>query len=174
MDDCEAAGPEWLSAEERQAWLAVAALIVKLPAALDAQLQADAGLSFFEYMVLAVLSEQPDRTMRMSDIADAASASLSRLSHTAGRLEKQGYLVRERLPGPGRRTNAVLTDAGHAKVVASAPEHVAYVRELLIDEVPPADLATLSRVGRVVLDRIDGGNACPRWAPRLTRGDGSA
>ncbi|GED96448.1 MarR family winged helix-turn-helix transcriptional regulator [Gordonia crocea] len=152
----------WLTEGERAAWLAVAALIIKLPNALDGQLQADHGLSFFEYMVLAVLSEQPDRTLQMSDIASATSSSLSRLSHTAKRLEKQGLLRRERVPGPGRRTAAILTDAGHTKVAEAAPSHVRRVRELLVDAVTPDQLRTLNDVGRTVIERIDPpGSACP-------------
>lgn len=144
----------WLSPDERDAWLAAASLTVLLPGALDAQLQADAGLSFFEYMILAVLSEQDDRTLRMSDIAAFASGSLSRLSHAATRLEKQGFLTRSKIPGPGRSTNATLTEAGYAKVVATAPGHVAEVRRLLIDAVDPADLAALTRIGRALGARL--------------------
>lgn len=152
--------PRWLDEDELAAWKASAALIIKLPGALDAQLQAEQGLTFFEYMVLAVLSEQPDRTLQMSDIASATSSSLSRLSHVAKRLEAQGLLRRERVPGAGRRTNAVLTDAGHAKVVAAAPGHVARVRDLLVDAVPAADLTTLRRISETVLARIDPDRAC--------------
>lgn len=147
--------PRWLSPQEREAWLATSALMVTLPAALDAQLQRDADLSFFEYMVLAVLAEQPDRTMQMSDIAAFASGSLSRLSHTAKRLERDGYLTRCKVPGPGRRTHATLTDAGHAKVVRTAPGHVAEVRRLLVDNVAPDDLAVLARVGKAITRRLD-------------------
>lgn len=150
----------WLSADERAAWLAVAALIVKLPNALDAQLQRDDGLSFFEYMVLAVLSERDDRTLQMSEIAAATSASLSRLSHTIKRLEIQGFVRRDRLPGPGRRTNAVITDLGYAKVVATAPAHVHQVRDLLIDAVSPEQLRVLRSVGDRVLSRIDPDRPC--------------
>lgn len=145
----------WLNADERAAWLAVAALIVKLPAELDAQLQRDAGLSFFEYMVMAVLSEQPDRSLQMSEIARLASASLSRLSHTAKRLERQGYLRRTRCGGPGRRTTATLTQAGFDKVAEAAPGHVATVRRVLVDAVDPGELETLRVVGGAVLARID-------------------
>ena len=151
----------WLTDAERDAWLAVAGLTVKLPAALDAQLQADAGLSFFEYMVLAVLSEQPDRAMQMSDIAAFASASLSRLSHTATRLEKQGLITRKQMPGHGRRTQATLTDAGMEKVRAVAPHHVMHVRRLLIDGLTTEDLAALARIGNESLRRIEGRDADP-------------
>jgi DNA-binding MarR family transcriptional regulator len=148
----------WLTESERDAWLATGALMVALPGALDAQLQADAGLSLFEYMVLAVLSEQPDRTLQMSVIASFASGSLSRLSHAATRLERQGFLIRSKIPGAGRRTNATLTDAGYEKVTSAAPGHVAEVRRLLIDRVSPEDLAAVARVGTTVLESL--GSAC--------------
>jgi DNA-binding MarR family transcriptional regulator len=154
------AEPRWLGDDELAAWMATAALVIKLPGALDAQLQAEQGLTFFEYMVLAVLSEQPDRTLQMSFIATATSSSLSRLSPVAKRLEAQGFLRRERVPGAGRRTNAVLTDAGLAKVVAAAPGHVARVRDLLVDAVPAEDLAVLRRVGETVVGRIDPDRDC--------------
>jgi DNA-binding MarR family transcriptional regulator len=153
-------GEQWLSPAQREAWLGAAGLVVRLPAALDAQLQADAGLSFFEYMILAVLSEQDDRALQMSEIARFSSSSLSRLSHTVGRLEKQGLVTRTRLPGPGRRTLATLTDAGMDKVVAAAPGHVRRVRELLVDAVPPEHLEILGQVGRTVLGQIDPTDDC--------------
>ena len=111
----------WLSAEEQAAWRPFAALLIRLPAVLDAQLQKDAGISHFEYMVLSSLSEAPDRTLRMSDLAAMASGSLSRLSHVVSRLESRGWVRREACPGDGRFINAVLTEEGWAKVVATAP-----------------------------------------------------
>ncbi|WP_242494908.1 MarR family winged helix-turn-helix transcriptional regulator [Nocardioides zhouii] len=152
--------PRWLSDDELAGWMAAAALLIKLPGALDAQLQSEQGLTFFEYMVLAVLSERDDRTLQMSDIAAATSSSLSRLSHVVKRLEAQGLLRRERIPGAGRRTNAVLTDAGWVKVVAAAPGHVARVRHLLVDAVAADDLAALRRISETVIERIDPGRSC--------------
>ena len=149
-----------MSDDERAGWMAAAALLIKLPGALDAQLQAEQGLTFFEYMVLAVLSERDDRALQMSDIAAATSSSLSRLSHVVKRLEAQGLLRRERIPGAGRRTNAVLTDAGYAKVVDAAPGHVARVRHLLVDAVAADDLAALRRISETVVERIDPGRSC--------------
>ncbi|WP_240809171.1 MarR family winged helix-turn-helix transcriptional regulator [Microbispora catharanthi] len=147
------AQPRWLTADERAAWLAAVALMTELPPVLDAQMQRDAGLTFFEYMVLALLSEQPDRTLSMSELAQAASASLSRLSHVAARLEKQGLLRRIRRPGAGRRTNATLTHAGYAKVVKTAPGHVAAVRNLFIDALTSPELAALESIGSKVTSR---------------------
>ncbi|WP_236573051.1 hypothetical protein [Streptomyces sp. GS7] len=79
--------PRWLSASELDAWKAFSAMLIKLPAALDAQLRSDAGLNQFEYLVLAALSDAPERTLRMSELAVLANGSLSRLSHVVKRLE---------------------------------------------------------------------------------------
>ncbi|MFJ7417538.1 MarR family winged helix-turn-helix transcriptional regulator [Streptomyces uncialis] len=143
-------GTPWLNGEEREAWLANSAIMISLPAALDARMQRESGMTFFEYMVLSVLSEQPARTLQMSDLAARTSASLSRLSHVAGRLEKRGLLSRSRIPGSGRRTSATLSEAGYAEVVEAAPGHVAAVREYLIDGLKPHELATLRRIGSAV------------------------
>ena len=165
MDEHEAGGltepePRWLQGVERDAWLSLIGVIIRLPAAMDAQLQRDAGLSHFEYMVLAVLSEQPTRTMRMSDLAAFANGSLSRLSHVARRLEEQGFLARQACPEDGRATNAVLTDAGWAKVVATAPGHVETVRRLVFDALSPAQRDQLHTIGDKILGQVSRGGSC--------------
>lgn len=129
--------------------------MIRLPAALDAQLKRDADLTFFEYLVLSLLSEQPDLTMQMSDIASACSSSLSRLSHTASRLQKSGFLTRSRVAGPGRKTNATLTEDGYAKVVAAAPGHVRAVRALLLDPLDAPLLGALQEIGAQVMTTIE-------------------
>jgi DNA-binding MarR family transcriptional regulator len=141
----------WLTAEEQAAWRSVVALLIRLPAAIEAELQRDAGISQFEYLVLSGLSEAPDRTLRMSDLAAMASGSLSRLSHVVSRLEARGWVRREACPGDGRFINAVLTDDGWAKVVATAPGHVAAVRRLLIDVLTPGQLRELGAISDEVL-----------------------
>ena len=153
--DAPGEAPPWLSDDERAAWLAVATIMFTLPAALDARLQKDGDLTFFDYMVLSVLSERETRTMQMSEIAAGVSASLSRLSHVVAKLETRGLLVRSRVPGSGRRTSATLTDAGYAKVLATAPGHVAAVREYFMDTLEPEDLTALRRIGVAVAQRIN-------------------
>jgi len=140
----ESDGVNWLSPHEQADWRQLVALLFRLPGALDAQLQRDAGISSFEYMVLSGLSEAENRTLRMSDLAAMASGSLSRLSHVVSRLEKRGWVRREACPGDGRFVNAVLTDDGMAKVVATAPGHVEAVRRLVVDALSPQQLAALS------------------------------
>jgi DNA-binding MarR family transcriptional regulator len=145
----------WLTPEEREAWLSVVRVASRLPAVLDAQLERDADLNFFEYTVLAMLSEQPTRTLGMSRLAAVTSASLSRLSNVVKRLERRGYLRRQADPDDGRCTQAVLTDAGMAKVVATAPGHVAAARQYVIDAVTPTQLRQLRAANDRILRRID-------------------
>jgi DNA-binding MarR family transcriptional regulator len=149
-----APGPQWLTPEERDAWIPLVGMLIKLPAALDAQLQRDAGLSHFEYMVLSRLSEAPRHALRMSDLAILANGSLSRLSHVVTRLERRGWVRRESCPGDGRYTNAVLTDDGWAKVVAVAPGHVAAVRRLVVDALSPEQIGQLRDIAQQIMDRV--------------------
>ncbi|MBT0567851.1 MarR family winged helix-turn-helix transcriptional regulator [Williamsia sp. CHRR-6] len=136
----------WLSEAEQTAWIAFAKVLIQLPGTLDAEMTAAVELTFFEYSLLAVLSERPDRSEQLSVIAAATHSSLSRLSHVIARLEKRGFLTRTRLPGPGRRTAAHLTDAGYAKIVDSAPRHVELVRALVVDRMSSADFRQLGRL----------------------------
>jgi DNA-binding MarR family transcriptional regulator len=143
--------PRWLSANEQAAWRQLVQVLFRLPGALDAELQRDAGVSSFEYMVLSGLSEAENRTLRMSDLAVMAAGSLSRLSHVVSRLEKRGWVRREPCPGDGRFVNAVLTDDGWDKVVATAPGHVESVRRLVVDALSPQELIALgSACGQIL------------------------
>ena len=156
------AEPRWLTAEERDAWYALGSLIMRLPPALDAQLQRDAGISHFEYQVMAGLSEAPDRTMRMSDLAVIAEGSLPRLSQVVGRLEKRGWVRRTPDPADGRYTLAILTEDGWDKVVQTAPGHVEAVRTLVFDPLTKAQVQQLTNIGRRVTRAIDPDDRCLR------------
>jgi DNA-binding MarR family transcriptional regulator len=146
--------PRWLTAEELDVWLRLSVVLVRLPQTLDAQLQRDAGISWFEYMLLAGLSEAPDRTMRMSRLALLTNGSLSRLSHGVKRLENRGWVVRSACQEDGRFTNATLTDDGYAKVVATAPGHVATVRRYFAEVLEPGQLEQLGDVVDSLLTRL--------------------
>jgi DNA-binding MarR family transcriptional regulator len=150
-----ATAPKWLTPAQLEAWQALTLLLARLPTALEAQLQRDSQLSYIEYYALAGLSERPDRTMRMSELAVLTNAELSRLSHLITRLQKRGYVRREPDPDDGRYTNAVLTDAGYDIVVAAAPGHVAAVRELVIDALDDTALAALRNSAERINARID-------------------
>ena len=142
---------EWLSDEQQAAWRPFVALLLRLPTALDAQLQKDAGINQFDYLVLSALSEAPCRTLRMSDLAATANSSLSRLSHVVSRLEAKGWVRRDACPSDGRAINAVLTDEGMEKVVATAPGHVAAVREMLVAALTEEEFAQLGAISAKVL-----------------------
>ncbi|MEV4279292.1 MarR family transcriptional regulator [Actinoplanes xinjiangensis] len=136
-------------------------VLMRLPAALDAQLLRDAGLSHFEYGILAGLSETPGRTLRMSALAVLAEGSLARLSQAVGRLEKRGWVRRSPDPTDGRYTLATLTDEGWDKIVASAPGHVENVRTLVFDTLTRAQVRQLQEIGRRILGATDPGGSCP-------------
>ena len=148
--------PSWLAADEEQAWIAVAGLVLQLPSALDAQLQRDAAVTLFEYLVLSRLSMAPDRTLRMSELAELSNGSLSRLSNAVKRLEQRGFVRREPDPNNGRYTNAILTEDGWAKVVAAAPGHVAAVRHLVIDPLNATQIAALGDIGHRLAEHVRG------------------
>jgi DNA-binding MarR family transcriptional regulator len=140
--------PHWLDNDERRAWLALSSVLINLLPALDAQLQRDAGISHFEYRTMSALSEHPDRTMRISDLAALTEGSLARVSQVAGRLEKRGWIRRTPDPEDGRYTLAILTESGWKKVVAAAPGHVDAVRSLVISPLTKAQVKQLSTVCR--------------------------
>jgi DNA-binding MarR family transcriptional regulator len=142
---------EWLSDQQQATWRHFVALLIRFPAALDAELQKDAGITQFDYIVLSSLSEAPNRTLRMSELAATSSSSLSRLSHVVSRLEAKGWVRRAQCPGDGRFINAVLTEEGWQKVVATAPGHVAAVRELLINTLTEEEFAQLGAISEKVL-----------------------
>jgi DNA-binding MarR family transcriptional regulator len=145
----------WLDADERQTWLALAGALIRLPAALDAQLRRDAGISHFEYQVLALLSEAPDRTLRMSDLAMRAEGSLPRLSQVVARMEQRDWVRRIPDPADGRYTLAILTDQGRAKVAETAPGHVEEVRRLVFDPLTKAQSRQLREIGRRIIRATD-------------------
>src|ERR1700728_2253308 len=128
---------KWLTAAELDSWLSVVRLMTWLPWSIDQQLQRDARLGMVEYQVLAMLSESPQRTMRLSSLAEVTNASLSRLSRVVTRLEKRGLVRRELDATDGRFTKAILTDQGLHTLVQAAPRHIAHVRSLVIDVLSP-------------------------------------
>jgi DNA-binding MarR family transcriptional regulator len=146
---------QWLDDGERAAWLRLVAVAELLPGVLDAQLRAQAALTHFEYFVLAMLSEAPQRTLRMTSLAQRTNATLPRLSHVARRLEGRRLVERFPCPEDGRATNVRLTDAGWDAVVAAAPGHVDTVRRHVLDPLTREQLEQLRGIGDALLTRLD-------------------
>ena len=145
----------WLSEEERAAWVRLIAIVELLPGALDAQLRKDSDLTHFEYFVLAMLSEAPDRTLRMTDLAQRTNATLPRLSHVVKRIEARGLVERFPCVEDRRATNAGLTPDGWDVVVAAAPGHVEEVRSLVLDPLTPKQIEQLQVIGDALLGTLD-------------------
>lgn len=145
----------WLTREQLAAWVRLAAVLELLPPALDSQLRRDAQLTHFDYYVLAMLSEAPERTMRMTRLAENTTATLARLSHVVQRLETRGLLERVPCPEDRRATNARLTEAGWRKVREAAPGHVAFVRDSVIDALTPEQITQLADISQAILHRLD-------------------
>jgi DNA-binding MarR family transcriptional regulator len=156
-----------LEGDDLATWSALATVLEWLPPALDAQLQADAGITHFEYGVLYALDRADDRTLRMSVLAGYANSTLSRLSRAAARLETRGWLRREPDPADGRYTLAVLTDAGRAAVAGATPGHVATVRRLVLDRLTPAQARQLREISLRIAAAVreEGG-----WRPSVHEG----
>ena len=140
----------WLDEEQQEVWQALLAVIIALPTVLDRQLQKDAGISNFEYSVVARLSMTKDTTMRLSDLAQRCNSTQPRMSKLVDRFAARGWVERRPDPGDGRYTLASLTEAGMEKVIACAPGHVALVRRLVVD---PSSAAQLRHLG-AALERI--------------------
>jgi DNA-binding MarR family transcriptional regulator len=145
----------WLDEAEQATWRAFLATSELIDLELDRQLQRDAGMTLGTYVVLAMLSEAPDRSLRMTELARLANSTPSRLSHAVARMEERGWVRRDRCSEDGRGTVARLTDAGWDVVVATAPGHVQAVREHLFDRLTPEQVRQLGDICGAVLDELD-------------------
>lgn len=154
----------WFPAEQIEDWKALMALTLALPAALDAQLKRDGGMTSFEYHVMAALSDSPGRSLPMSVLSSLASASMSRVSHVVARLELAGWVERRASQLTGCRTEAHLTDLGWGKVQETAPAYVQEAHRLVLDVLSPDELRVLGEAVRKIIQVAD-----PRMTPRLAK-----
>lgn len=149
--------PRWLTADQQRIWRDWLRVMAWTSEQLNADLRPH-NLDLNEYEVLVVLSEAPDHSMRMSQVAEGSNQSRSRLTHTIGRMEREGLVRRETASDDRRGVIATLTDAGFAKLKKAAPDHVESVRRVLIDPIAAEDLTAIGRALTEVLanaDRVD-------------------
>jgi DNA-binding MarR family transcriptional regulator len=147
----------WLDEREQEIWRAFIGAVAALTEHLERQVQRDSAMPYTYYEILVALSEAPDRTLRMSELAGARKSSRSRLSHAVARLEEVGWVVRRGCDTDKRGSYAVLTDAGFAALEAAAPGHVTAVREKLFDALTPDQVTELGEISRAILKGLD----CP-------------
>jgi DNA-binding MarR family transcriptional regulator len=145
------ASVRWLSDDEQATWRAFLAMQRKIRDRLERQLQQDAGVPMTYYIILAMLSEAPERTLRMTELATIAGTSQSQLSHAASRLEEAGWIERRRCLDDKRGYLAVLTDAGFAVLAQAAPSHVESVRSVLFDRLTAQQVRQL----RIIADAVN-------------------
>jgi DNA-binding MarR family transcriptional regulator len=151
----------WLSEDEQATWRAYLAATQLFSAQLQRELLRDASMPHAYYEILVRLSEAPDRTLRMSDLADAAESSRSRLSHAVSKLEDQGWVRRDTCATDRRGAFAVLTDAGFSALESAAPGHVETVREYLFDRLTPEQVRQLKAICDAMITGLrDGQEAC--------------
>lgn len=148
----------WLDETEMIAWLALLAVVYRLPRALDRQLREEMGISHAYYSMLSSLSEQPERAMTMGELAKATDTSPSRLSHAVGSLEKRGWVSRKACPTNRRIQIAALTDDGFAILQRLAPSHVAEVRRRVFDQLDRTQVEQLRAVASVLAASLDSGS----------------
>ena len=144
----------WLTHEQQEHWRAFLVGTARLNDALGRQLERDSDLSLSEYEVLVRLSEAPDRTLRMSLLADELAHSRSRVTHTVRRLEAAGLVRRRACVGDGRGVNCTMTDEGYARLEAAAPGHVRAVRANLVDVLTDEQLRALGEAMAAVRDAL--------------------
>ncbi|WP_312179972.1 MarR family transcriptional regulator [Arthrobacter sp.] len=155
MTEPQSPSARWLTPEERQAWLALYAVATRLPGTLDADLFRRARITLFDYHVLAMTSESPEKQLAMSELAFRSNASLSRLSHVVKKLEQRGWMRRFPSPKDARVTTAAITEEGMAALTQLAPGHVESVRHAVFDVLDDRDVADLARVGTKILALLD-------------------
>lgn len=118
----------WLDDREQATWRAFLLASHQLDAGMDRQLQRDSSMTHSHYGILVALSEAPERSLRMTELANRLYYSQSRTTHAVARLERSGWVRRQPCPTDGRGQIAVLTDQGMEVLAAAAPGHVAHVR----------------------------------------------
>lgn len=148
-------GP-WLRHDEQLAWRAYLRGSRLLEQALDDDLGGVCQLT--EYELISMLSEAPGRRMRMSALADSIIQSRSRVTHTAGRLERRGWVLRERSGDDGRGVDITLTEAGLRALGELAPRHAASVRARLVDVLDPEQLVVLGEAMAAIRDHLAPGH----------------
>ena len=153
MADQYATAPRWLNAAEMKAWRRYIIASRRLLEALDNDLE-DHDLSMADYEILAQLSDAPDRKMRMSELAEIALLSRSRLSHRMKVMEKAGWVKREACPSDKRGYFAVMTAKGWKAIVAAAPDHVNSVRNRFVDHLSKADQDALAQIFSRIEDSL--------------------
>ena len=161
MSEHRGAGTRWLSQPEMRAWQTLIEVTTGVLATLDGELRAEHDLSLGEYEVLAHLSDAPDHSMRMTDLAARLRLSPSGITRRIDGLVRDDLVERRQCPSDRRGSNAVLTDKGLRRLRDAAPTHLRGVRAHFVDQLSQRQLANLaSALSAVVVDRDAAAGGC--------------
>jgi DNA-binding MarR family transcriptional regulator len=141
---------EPLTDTEQTAWRTFIESSWALHTRLEDELRATTGLSMNDYHVMVVLSEAPERRLRMGELASRMVFSPSRVTYQINSMVKRGFVRKQSCPEDGRGQEAVLTDEGMAALRAAAPLHLDTVRKAFIDHVDADELEVINRVFKKV------------------------
>jgi DNA-binding MarR family transcriptional regulator len=144
-----------LTPTEDALWRALMRLMLTLHRALDDDLLRARGMTANEYTVLMNLSEAPNRELRITELADAAALSVSRMSRLIDDLQSRSLIAKRRSEIDGRGNVASLTRQGMARLEAAYPDHLASARRLVLDHVDRDDLARVARTLEVIARQLD-------------------
>ncbi|MEM9134649.1 MAG: MarR family transcriptional regulator [Actinomycetota bacterium] len=143
----------WLTDEQDQVWRALLTVFHRAMPEMERTFKAH-GLLAVHYQILVTLSEAPDRTMRLSELAGRANLSPSRLTHRLRPLVDRGEVLVAPCAVDGRAKDATLTDAGMAVLEAVAPAHVEDVQRLIFDHIPADGLDPVADALAAVAARL--------------------
>ena len=144
----------WLNELEERAWRGLQRMQLHLTARLAHDLATGSNLSYQDYVVLVVLTEEGDGRMRLFELAQRLAWEKSRLSHHVTRMANRGLVGRERCKADRRGAYVTVTERGRRDLQAAAPAHVRAVRLLFIDRLSSAQLEAIASVAETVL--VDG------------------
>ena len=145
----------WLSAKQQRSWRSYLQGVSRLYDRLERDLREKHNLTLAEYEIMVRLSEQPDRTLRMAELAGELAHSRSRMSHTINRLENGGLVTRQTCSADGRGIEAVLTDAGFKKLSEASHTHVAGVRNYFVDLTTAEEFEIVGKVLQKVAENLE-------------------
>jgi DNA-binding MarR family transcriptional regulator len=137
--------PRWLNPREMKAWRSYIMTVRRMFEALESDLSPH-NLSNSDYEVLVHISEAPERRIRMTDLAEIAMLSKSRLSHRMKVMEREGWVKREACKEDRRGSWAVMTEKGWKTLVKAAPDHTESIRNRFIDHLTVKDQEDLARI----------------------------
>ena len=145
----------WLTAKEERAWRALQLMQLRITSELARQLDADSSLSYSDYVVLVVLTDQPEGRIRPFELGGVIGWEKSRLSHHLARMAGRGLVSKKACDTDRRGEWIVVTDQGRQAIEAAAPGHVEAVRRLFIDRLTPDQLDVIAEAAETVLAGLD-------------------